>query len=203
VPRGIHTVLFDLDGTLTVPVLDFARMREAIGLAPGLPIVATLEAMPGAEAAWRWREVERLELEAAALAVAAPGALELFEELGRARVRVGIVTRNHRKAAEITLGRIGLACETLVARDCVARPKPAPDPALEALRRLGREVAGSLMVGDYIDDILCGRAAGMATCFVANGGPLRHEVADINVADLHELREHFRAHGALDIVPRA
>ena len=46
-----RAVIFDLDGTLADPLLDFDAIRAEIGLAPGLPILEQLaDATPAARA---------------------------------------------------------------------------------------------------------------------------------------------------------
>ena len=39
----IKGVIFDMDGTLTLPVLDFKGIRESLGLAPGTDILPTVQ----------------------------------------------------------------------------------------------------------------------------------------------------------------
>ena len=51
----LQGILFDMDGTLTLPhQLDFEEMRRAAGLPEGAPIFAGIEALPeeGRSAAW-------------------------------------------------------------------------------------------------------------------------------------------------------
>ena len=38
-------VIFDLDGTLTIPLLDFNRIRQEIGISDGFPILEALATM--------------------------------------------------------------------------------------------------------------------------------------------------------------
>lgn len=44
--RGIGGVIFDMDGTLTVPVLNFAEMRSRLGLSRGTDILPAVLNMP-------------------------------------------------------------------------------------------------------------------------------------------------------------
>ena len=39
----IKGVIFDMDGTLTIPVLDFKGIRNSLGLAPGSDILTTVQ----------------------------------------------------------------------------------------------------------------------------------------------------------------
>ncbi len=56
--------------------------------------------------------------------------------------------------------------DVLITPECTQRHKPDPQPALEALRRLGTEAGRSLFIGDASYDIECGAAAGTDTAFV-------------------------------------
>lgn len=164
----VNTVLFDLDGTLTVPVIDFDGLRKRLGLPDGQSITHALNELPIAERERGFGIVREAELDAAYRAQAAPGAIELVRWLQAASYAVGIVTRNFQQAVDITLHALQLEVPVVITRDC-APPKPAPDAIHEALARLGRTVDVTLMVGDYTDDILAGQAAGTLTCLVTNG----------------------------------
>ena len=186
----IDTVLFDLDGTLTVPVIDFDAMRRALNLPAGVSITHALEEMPEPERQRGYDIVRAAELEAAKRAIANRGAKELVQWLHERGFSTGIITRNFAGAVDITLTAIGLEFDVVITRDC-APPKPAPAPVIEALRRLNRSATAALMVGDYQDDILSGKAAGALTCLVTNGQTEPAFEADIHVTWLSELLELF------------
>ena len=57
--------------------------------------------------------------------------------------------------------------------------KPLPDPLHLALSRLGEGTQGGLMVGDHPNDILAGRAAGLATCGVCWGFDEGRAIVDL------------------------
>ncbi|MCB9932724.1 MAG: HAD family hydrolase [Planctomycetes bacterium] len=182
----IDTVLFDLDGTLTVPVIDFDSLRNRLGLPHGVSITHALNALPEAERERGFEIVREAELEAARLAKAAHGAVELIHWLHGSGFATGIITRNFRAAVDLTLQALGLEFDVIITRDC-APPKPAPDALLEALRRLGRGPETTLMVGDFRDDMDAGRAAGTLTCLVTNGEPEPRFEADLAVPWLEDL----------------
>ena len=52
-----------MDGTLTVPVLDFVEMRSRLGLPQGADILPTVMRMPAAQRAQAMRTIEELEEE--------------------------------------------------------------------------------------------------------------------------------------------
>ena len=63
-PR-VGVAIFDMDGTLTKPQLDFDRIRQEIGL-DGVPILEAMEAMSPEERARTEAILHRHEAEAAA-----------------------------------------------------------------------------------------------------------------------------------------
>lgn len=184
--------IFDLDGTLTVAVHDFDAIRAELGLPAGRPILESLGELPAARAEILHRRLDAIELEIARIARAAPGAAELLDELSAGGARVGIVTRNTRENAFVTLRAAGLdrhfAPGVVVGRESAA-PKPRPDALLMLLRGWGAAGDRSVMVGDYLFDLEAGRGAGVATVYVDPGGAFPFAAhADVLVRDLHELR---------------
>ena len=94
-----------------------------------------------------------------------PGAVECLTALKARGHALGAVTSKLTEGAHRTLRQVGLAelMEVVVGCDACARPKPAPDPVLFALRQLGREPNEAFFVGDSPHDIQSGRAAGVTT----------------------------------------
>jgi HAD superfamily hydrolase (TIGR01509 family) len=180
--------IFDMDGTLTVPVHDFDAIRDALGLQPGLPILEQLAGLSEAEAAPIHEKLGRIELDLAARGRAWPGVEGLLTALQERGARLGIVTRNRSDLARITLDVAGLGGffvdEDIVGRDD-APPKPAPDGILGLLARWGASPSDAVMTGDYLFDLQAGRAAGTATILLDHDGtrPWR-EHADLVVSRL-------------------
>ncbi|MBZ0135059.1 MAG: HAD family hydrolase [Planctomycetes bacterium] len=188
----IHTILFDLDGTLTVPVIDFDGLRRRLSLPAGVSIVHALEDMDAPTRERAYEVVHEVELEAAGNATPAPGAVDLIRWLDVEGYATGIITRNNREAVDITLRALDVQFDVIITREC-APPKPAPDAVHEALRRLRRKPGDTLMVGDYQDDMLAGKNAGTMTCLVTNGESPSFE-ADIHVPWLSDLHKLLRKH---------
>ena len=192
--------IFDLDGTLTLPVHDFAAIRTALGMSETDPdILGFLAALPEAEAATRHARLIEIEYELAARTAAAPGAGRLLDQLLRRGTRVGILTRNTREIALHTLGMIGLkeyfSPDAILGRE-EAEPKPHPEGIEKLLGAWGRIPNEAVMVGDYLFDLQVGRAAGTATIHVDRSGAFRWpDLADLSVATLDELVEGVTASG--------
>lgn len=193
--------IFDLDGTLTVPVHDFPAIRIALGMTEGDPdILRFIAALSASEAAAKHARLMEIEYELAAKTSASPGAADLLQRLQRRGAKVGILTRNTREIALHTLGMIGLGSyfspETILGRE-EAVPKPHPEGIEKLLNVWGSDPQEAVMVGDYLFDLQVGRAAGTATIHVDQSGSFRWpELADLAVLTLEELAEGVTDHSA-------
>lgn len=183
--------IFDLDGTLTVAVHDFEAIRRSLGLPAGEPILEAIAALPACERPGLYRRLDALELELARAARPQPGAHALLEALRARGARLGILTRNSHANALATLDAAGLGGFFEPARVLCrqsAAPKPDPDGVVRLLGAWGAAAHTGVMVGDYLFDLLAGRAAGVATVYLDPSGafPFR-EHADRSVRSLAEL----------------
>lgn len=161
--------VFDMDGTLTVAVHDFAAIRVALDIPSSEDILTHLAALPADESAAKHAWLLAHERELALGSVAAKGAVELIRELARRGCRLGILTRNARELAHVTLQAIGLA-DCFAAQDVLGRddapPKPDPGGLLKLAQAWDVAPDEMVMVGDYRFDLDCGRAAGTRTVLV-------------------------------------
>jgi HAD superfamily hydrolase (TIGR01509 family) len=182
--------VFDLDGTLTLAVHDFALIRRELAIPAEQDILGHLAALPAADAAAKRAWLMAHERELAAASLPAPGAVALLRALHAAGCQLGILTRNDHALAQLTLAEIGVADlfppEAIVGRDeAVAKPHPA-GLWLHAAR-WAVAPADLVMVGDHGYDLEAGRAAGALTVFVgaANEWPA---LSDHAFADCGALR---------------
>ncbi len=163
--QPVSGVVFDLDGTLTAPAIDFDAIRRDIGIERGAPILETLAALPTDERRRAFRILEKHEEKAAAESRLSPGAEELLAFLDRARMPRGLVTRNTRRSVDAFVARHRINLDVVVTRED-APPKPSPAPLLHALERLDVSPAEAIYVGDHEIDRLTGEAAGVTTYIV-------------------------------------
>ncbi|MGF1633048.1 MAG: HAD family hydrolase [Phycisphaerae bacterium] len=164
-----RAVLFDLDGTLTEPLLDFPRIKADMGIGDA-PILEALAAMAGPDRARAEAVLNRHERDAAGRATLNPGCGELLAWLAGAGIGVGIVTRNSRASLERVVAEHGLPASVLISRDCCP-PKPDPQPLLEGCRRLGTTVEQTWFVGDGVYDVQAAANAGMRCIWLSHGEP--------------------------------
>ncbi|MFC4727004.1 HAD family hydrolase [Coralloluteibacterium thermophilus] len=185
--------VFDMDGTLTVAVHDFALIRRELGVPPEADILDHLASLPAGEAAaahaWLLEHEHRL----ADGARPAPGAVDLVRTLCGRGATLGILTRNVRPVALRILATLGIAdCfdpGAILGRD-EAAPKPDPDGLLRLARRWGVAPAAMAMVGDHVYDLDCARAAGAPAILVnacASAWPGRADHAPGDCAGLAAL----------------
>lgn len=161
--------VFDMDGTLTIAVHDFAAIRQALAIPAEDDILTHLAALPAEEGRTKHAWLLEHERELAVASQPAEGAVALVRELAARGCRLGILTRNARELAHITLAAIGLdecfPVVDIIGRD-EALPKPDPDGLLQLASRWGVAPSEMVMVGDYRFDLDCGRAAGARTVLV-------------------------------------
>ena len=183
--------VFDMDGTLTGAVHVFTAIRVALNIPPEDDILTHLAALPAQEAAAKHAWLLEHERELALGSVAAQGAVELVQELAARGYRLGILTRNARELAHITLEAIGLAdcfaIEDVLGRDD-APHKPDPGGLLKLAAAWDVAPSQMVMVGDYRFDLDCGRAAGAKTVLVNLPENPWPELADWHAEDCAALR---------------
>ena len=190
--KDVKHWVFDMDGTLTVAVHDFAAIRRALDIPAQDDILTHLNGLPAHEAQAKHAWLLEHERELALASTPAPGAVELVRELAARGCRLGVLTRNARELAHITLEAIGLAPffapQDVLGRDNAAH-KPDPDGLLQLARAWEVEPSQMVMVGDYRFDLDCGRAAGARTVLVNLPENPWPELADWHAADCAVLRQ--------------
>ncbi|MGH1463381.1 MAG: HAD family hydrolase [Neptuniibacter sp.] len=186
--------VFDLDGTLTEPVHDFKHIRSELGIEPEADILSVIEGAPEIERRTMMARLDELELHYAALAQPAEGAVELLAHLSRKKCKLGILTRNSKELALLSLQSIGAAefflPENVLGRD-EAKPKPSPDGIITLLNQWNRGFMTAVMVGDFEFDLISGKSAGVATIHVDRSDRHWPEVTDIRISSLKEITETF------------
>lgn len=185
----IQLVIFDLDGTITRPYLDFGKIRKAIG-APdtGILVLDYVRDLPAAEREKAYEILDGFEKEAAVNCQPQDGAIEAISELQRQGTKIAVFTRNSRKSAQATLKRLGLAVDEIISRDD-GPPKPSPDAIFALLNHLGISNTQAIMVGDFRVDIMTGKNAGLKTVLIENAGT-DHQIEvypDLRIRNLMDL----------------
>ncbi|MCF7201619.1 HAD family hydrolase [Pseudomonas sp. JM10B5a] len=182
--------VFDMDGTLTIAVHDFAAIRRALDIPPDDDILHHLAALPAEQAAPKRAWLLEHERELAYAARPAEGARELLHALRARGCRLGVLTRNAHELALVTLQAVGLGdCfrpQDILGRD-EAPPKPHPGGLLKLAECWGVAPAEMVMVGDYRFDLECARAAGARGVLVNLPDNPWPELTELHARDCAEL----------------
>lgn len=130
-----------------------------------------------------------------------PGARELLQQLRAAGVRTALVTMSLRRMAASVAELIDFdAFDVIVAGDDAARPKPFPDPYLQACAALGVEPGACVAIEDSPNGLRSAVAAGVPAIGVphmvslegAGADRLWDTLAGRTIADLAEFHADHR-----------
>jgi phosphoglycolate phosphatase len=179
----LHTVLFDLDGTLADTAPDLAYALNAVLKEEGRPALAGALIRPfvsqgtrgllkigfditpehGAFERLRQRLIEIYRHHITRATRLFPGMEELLDILERRGIKWGVVTNKPAALTEPLMENLGFtqraAC--IVSGDTTAHAKPHPEPLLHACRCTDSQAHQCLYVGDAHCDIEAGKRAGM------------------------------------------
>jgi pyrophosphatase PpaX len=177
----LKCALFDVDGTLTDTTNLIAEglmgtIEEAMNYRPPREEIVALIGRPLKDQLALYIEDARIpsfsdrfmtyyEERRAEMESLFPGALEMLQEARRLGYVTGLVTSKNRREIDGTLELhpIGEYLDFVVSSEDSPRPKPFPDPALEALRRANAAPQETIFIGDSVYDLRCGAAAGVRT----------------------------------------
>ncbi len=187
-PNNFTGIIFDMDGTLTVPALDFKKIRSELGILEG-DLVEVIESWPQPKRQDAWDLIESHEAVAAAKMKFQPGVPEALAKFKDSGLKLGILTRNSLKSTRIVIATLGVKFDTVLTRDFHVI-KPDPETVAHIIREWNVPPHEVLVVGDYIHDITCAQGAGAKACFYANSGMISYaEHADYTVESFAELEK--------------
>jgi HAD superfamily hydrolase (TIGR01509 family) len=194
-PFCIKAVLFDFDGTLTIPgALDFAFIKNELGCPQQQPVLEFIEGISDTqEREQAFAKLNRFENDAAINSRPNPGAEDLIRNIRSLGLVAGLITRNSLESVNVALENfedINLSdFNIVITRDDPVAPKPSGDGILLAAHKLGIEPENILMVGDFVFDIQAGKNAGSLTVLLdVNPHVKQYEVAgDFTVSSLSEI----------------
>jgi phosphoglycolate phosphatase len=203
--EGTRAFIFDFDGTLAIPNIDFSLMRQRVdviarryGVDPLgvkhlyiLEMIDTVRAHLGSGSDQNGEAFHReahdailtLEIDCARRGGLLPGAIEVLQVLRQQGFKTAVVTRNSGSAVRTTCAAIDTVCDVFLPREAVRFVKPHPEHLQRALEALQVAAEHAVMVGDGPIDIQAGKALGLKTIAVLTGGD-RHQALHASQPDL-------------------
>ncbi|KAK6645835.1 hypothetical protein PHAVU_L001872 [Phaseolus vulgaris] len=201
----LRGVVFDMDGTLTVPVIDFPAMyRAVLGDAEyrrlkaenpsGIDILGHIETWPPHKKQKAYDAIAEVERQGLQRLQIMPGASELCAILDSKKIRRGLITRNVKSAVDLFHERFGITFSPALSREFLPY-KPDPAPLLHICSLWEVQPNEVIMIGDSLkDDVACGRRAGAFTCLLdQNGRYDSSEYADV------EFKPDFKVSSLADV----
>ena len=181
----LEMVLFDLDGTLIHSGVPFTPYRDRLGMTGD--VIGGIGNLSANEQQEKWAIIMEYERELEAHARPAPGAHDLIMYLRDQGIRTGVITRSTGEYAKRQIEKWDLAVDYSIGREDTV-PKPDPKGLFHLLDTFGILPERSIMVGDFIWDVLAARNAGILSVLVVmeHSKPYIRE-ADIVVRSLQEL----------------
>ncbi|KAK6145895.1 hypothetical protein DH2020_019764 [Rehmannia glutinosa] len=178
---SLRGVVFDMDGTLTVPVIDFPAMYRAVlgeeeyvkvksKNPSGIDILHLIETWSPDKQKQAYQIIADFEKQGLDRLEIMPGASELCGFLDSRNIRRGLITRNVKEAVDLFHQRFGMIFSPALSREF--RPyKPDPAPLLHICSNWDVQPNEVMMIGDSLkDDVACGKRAGAFTCLLDETG---------------------------------
>lgn len=192
----IHTILFDLDGTLidtneliiasflyTFEHFQLPITREETLSFIGPSLKDTFDKVDPARSEEMIQVYRDHNLHHHDNYVEAyPHVVETLKRLKETNIKLGIVTTKMRPGVNMGLKLVGLEelFDTVITLGEVTHAKPHPEPIIKAMNELDANVSSTLMVGDNSHDIESGQNAGVRTAGVAWSIKGRETLAKLN-----------------------
>jgi len=185
----IKAVIFDLDGTITEPFFDFDAIREEMGLGRNSgPVLESMEKMTPQRRQRAEKILHFHEQRAVTESVLNDGAKRTLSALREVGIHIGILTRNKRSNALAIARKHNLRFDTVVDRED-GPVKPDAFGVLRICEQFGVKPGETLLVGDYLFDLLCAKAAGAVAVLLANNKQAGEfaEHADFTIENINEI----------------
>ena len=196
--RSVYkAVIFDLDGTITEPFLDFDKIRVEMGLkVDSGPLLEQLKVMDSLQRKDAEEILLKYEKQAAQESLLNYGARETLDQLRERGLYIGILTRNTYENVQLVADKHELSFDVIVDRD--AGPvKPDPFGVEHICREFNIAPAESIVVGDYLFDLMSAKAAGADAVLLRNHKTDKEfeKYADHCIDKLEELLEIVEGNG--------
>ncbi|EFC40797.1 predicted protein [Naegleria gruberi] len=171
----IRVATFDMDGTLTVPVIDFAKMRLLTGISAPIDVLDHIHSLNDEEEKKRLFDIiHRVESEANDKLEFQPYLFETLDELKKLQLdeksplkHFAIVTRNSQSTLQLFIEKLGSNYSdfyTILHGREYLPYKPNPQCLTRIAEELNVPIENMIMIGDSFHDIVCAKKAGALSC---------------------------------------
>ena len=149
---SIRGIIYDMDGTLTRPYIDWPRLRSEMEIPEGMQILEYLNTLTQEERERKEEILLAYEQEAALNSELNPGVKETMQEIRSRGILQAVATNNSLQSVDTVFSMHGIEVDILVTRED-GQPKPAGDLLLKAAELMGFRAADTVYVGDSRYDI--------------------------------------------------
>ena len=191
---SIQAVIFDLDGTLTEPLLDFRIIRSEIGISPhAADILGEIAKMSPEQQARAHRILFEHEQYAAKNSRLNKGASAVMNRLKAMGLPIGLLTRNTMDNVRLVAETHGLEFDAMLDRHS-GPAKPDGYGVRTLCETFGALPGRTLVVGDFLHDLQAATHAG-AIAVLLKTHPQADEFqafADYSICHLEEIFDIIR-----------
>jgi HAD superfamily hydrolase (TIGR01509 family) len=184
----IRGVIFDMDGTITKPYVNWKKLRSKIGIPQNLPIMHYINALDGKDREIAEKTLERYEREAARRAKLNDHAKELLAYLKKKNIATALVSNNCRSSIDIVLKKHELEFDVVLGRDD-GKTKPSSDLIMKALSKMKLKSDEVILIGDSRMDIDAANKAGIQPIYLNNGSQIDYDPTINSLIEVIELIE--------------
>jgi HAD superfamily hydrolase (TIGR01509 family) len=182
-------IIFDMDGTLTVPEIDFTKIRQELGVEKGLDLLEYPKQLNEIDRKNYFNKLEELEKKSYINLKFQEGLISTLYKFKNAHIKLSIITRNCESNTNYIINKLNIDFDPILTRE-FDHIKPHPQPIHHIISRWNIKPEKALIVGDFKDDILCGKNAGISTCFFQNKNKASYsELADFTINSYLELED--------------
>jgi HAD superfamily hydrolase (TIGR01549 family) len=185
----IKAVIFDLDGTITEPFLDFDLIREQMQLSKDCgPILEIINQSPEHQRRKMEEILHEHEEQAIENSSLNPGVRDTLDKLKEKGIQTAILTRNTSKNATAVTEKHELEFNMVFGRDD-GPAKPDAFGVVKVSEELGVAANEVMVVGDYVHDLQAAKSAGAYAVLIKKHKNYTQflEYADFSVDEISDI----------------
>jgi HAD superfamily hydrolase (TIGR01509 family) len=186
---SIKAVIFDLDGTITQPYFDFDAIREEMGLERDSgPVLEQMEKMTPKQRQHAEQILHFHEQQAVVQSELNPGTKQTLSRLREKGIHIGVLTRNKRSNAQAIAEKHSLKFDAIIGRE-QGPVKPNAFGVMQICRQFGVKPQQTILIGDYLFDLLCAKSAGAIAVLLTNHNQSKNfsEHADFVIENISQI----------------